>query len=87
MRCGHRRAHGWYHHHFNLGPAEMRYLTLHPARHIEPSYSGAGIPFVEEDIATRQLFEAELAKRGLESQMPSELYTDPHFRLKQRGAD
>ena len=65
----------------------MRYLTLHPARHIEPSYSGAGIKFVDEDTATRELFEAELAKRGLESQMPPELYTDPHFRLKPKGGD
>ena len=60
----------------------MRYLTLHPARHIDPSYSRGGIKSVNEDPATRQLFEAGLAKRGLESRMPPELYTDPHFRLK-----
>ncbi len=77
----------WYHHHFNLGPSEMRYLTLHPARHIEPDYHGSGIAFVDEDIATRQLFEAELAKRGLESQMPPEIYTDPHFRQKRKADD
>ncbi len=69
----------WYHQHFNVGPAATRYLTLHPARHIEPDYDGSTIPYPDEDPWVRQTFEAELAKRGLNSQMPPEIYTDGAF--------
>ena len=70
----------WYHQHMNTGPTDTRYITLHPARHIAPSYSGSGIPFTREDPWVRQRFEAELAKRGVKNQMPPELYTDPDFK-------
>ena len=70
----------WYHQHMNVGPKPARYITLHPARHIEPSYRGSGIPYTQEDPWVRQKFEEELAKRGLESKMPPELYTDPDFK-------
>lgn len=69
----------WYHQHFNLGDYTTRYITLHPARHIEPAYEGSTIRYPDEDPWVRQTFEAELAKRGLKSQMPPQLYTDRDF--------
>ncbi|MEE8518788.1 MAG: cupin domain-containing protein [Dehalococcoidia bacterium] len=72
----------WYHQHMNTGPTDTRYITLHPARHIEPSYSGSSIRFPDEDPWVRQTFEAELAKRGVKNQMPPELYTDPDFKWR-----
>jgi oxalate decarboxylase/phosphoglucose isomerase-like protein (cupin superfamily) len=69
----------WYHHHFNCGPAPARYITLHPARHLEPSGEGSGIPYHKEDPWVRETFAAQLAKHGLTSQMPPELYTNPDF--------
>lgn len=52
---------------------------LHPARHIEPDYDGSVIPYAQEDPWVRETFEAELVKRGLKSQMPPRIYTDPTF--------
>jgi len=75
----------WYHQHFNVGPTPMRYITLHPARHIEPAYSGSQIKYVDEDPWVRQTFEAELAKRGVKSQMPPAIYTDRDFRWEAPG--
>lgn len=81
----------WFHQHMNLGPTPSRYLTFHPARQVQPLYHGGDLPFVEENPIIRQTFEAELAKRGLKSQMPPELYTDPNFEgiaaFRQRGGD
>ena len=77
----------WYHQHFNVGPTPMRYITLHPARHIEPAYSGSQIKYVDEDPWVRQTFEAELAKRGVTSQMPPDIYTDRNFRWEAPGDD
>ena len=69
----------WYHMHANVGPTPARYITLHPARHIEPSYDGSTLPHADEPPAIRETFEAELAKRGLKSQMPPRVYTDRSF--------
>ena len=77
----------WYHQHMNIGPADTRYLTLHPARHIEPEYRGSEIHYADEDPWVRQTFEAELAKRGVKSQMPPQLYTDPDFKWEAPGDD
>ena len=77
----------WYHQHMNVGPQQTRYITLHPARHIEPEYGGSGIKYFNEDPWVRQTFEAELAKRGVKSQMPQQLYTDPDFKWEAPGDD
>jgi len=77
----------WYHQHFNVGPDPARYITLHPARHIEPDYAGSAIPFVDEDPTIRQRFEAELAKSGRASRMPPEIYTDRDFIWEPPGRD
>lgn len=75
----------WYHQHFNVGPTATRYLTLHPARHIEPDYAGSGIKYPDEDPWVRQTFEAQLATRGVASQMPPRIYTDRNFKWEAPG--
>jgi hypothetical protein len=69
----------WFHQHMNVLDKPSRYLTFHPARQIQPLYNGGNVPFVEEHSVVRETFEAELAKRGLKSQMPPEIYADPDF--------
>lgn len=69
----------WYHQHFNVGADVARYMTLHPARHIEPEARGSNVEYVNEDPWIRQRFEAEVAKRGVTSLMPPEAYTDRGF--------
>ncbi|MPZ14208.1 MAG: cupin domain-containing protein [Chloroflexi bacterium] len=66
----------WYHMHANVGAAPARYITLHPARHIEPSYPGSNLPYADEPSIIRTTFEAELAKSGLSSKMPPQVYAD-----------
>ena len=41
------------------------------------------VEFIDEDPVVRQTFEAELAKRGMISEMPPEIYTDPDFKPPQ----
>jgi hypothetical protein len=72
----------WYHQHFNVGSGPARYMTLHPARHIEPDAEGSNVNYVDEDPWIRQTFEAELAKRGVQSLIPPEVYRDPNFNWK-----
>ena len=77
----------WFHHHFNLGDNTTGYITLHAARHVEPASEGSTIRYVNEDPWVRQTFEAELAKRGLKSQMPSAIYSDRNFKWEGPGDD
>ena len=75
----------WFHQHFNLGATPAHYLTLHPARNIEPSGHDMGvddvsIEFVEEDPWIRQTFESEIAKRGVTTLMDPRIYTEPNFK-------
>jgi oxalate decarboxylase/phosphoglucose isomerase-like protein (cupin superfamily) len=71
----------WFHQHFNVGRAPARYLAFHPPLqfdgHAEKVEDRARdqIEYVDEDPAVRQMFEAELAKRGLKSVIPEEAYT------------
>ncbi|MEA2640838.1 MAG: hypothetical protein QOF51_2232 [Chloroflexota bacterium] len=74
----------WYHMHANVGATPARYITLHPARHIEPSYEGSTLPHADEPPAIRQTFEAELAKRGLTSKMPPQVYADRTYTWYER---
>ena len=70
----------WFHQHFNAGSTPARYLALHSA----PSILGYServedlardqIEYTDEDPSIRETFAAELAKRGLKSEMPENLY-------------
>jgi hypothetical protein len=73
----------WYHQHFNVGGIPARYLAFH-ARHVtggDPLRAGPSpnIEYTDEDPWIRQNFEQELAKRGLETEMPPECYTDSDY--------
>ena len=75
----------WFHQHFNLSGAPARYLALHPPMGIgfSETVKDLGqdqIEYPDEDPMIRQMFEAELAKRGLGSLMPDEAYRDRHYR-------
>ena len=73
----------WFHQHFNTGPIPARYLAIrwgsqkYPRPWQMKSYGidesvkkgGAQIEFEDEDPKIRQMFEAELAKHGLQSRM------------------
>lgn len=70
----------WFHQHFNLSGAPARYLALHPPMQFHGYAEKAAdrerdqIEYPDEDPAVRRRFEAELAKRGLESLMPRDAY-------------
>ena len=83
----------WWHQHFNAGGTPARYLALHAPTGM-PTGAGsftdsAGeritnrerdqIEYPDEDPWIRQTFEAELAKRGVQSRMPEEAYRDRDF--------
>jgi gentisate 1,2-dioxygenase len=79
----------YFHQHFNLGNAAARYFALHPPVQFlgkdedeKGNAEGVNIEYVDEDPWVRQYFEEELAKRGLESRMPDEVYTNPDFTFK-----
>jgi oxalate decarboxylase/phosphoglucose isomerase-like protein (cupin superfamily) len=75
----------WFHQHFNVGQAPARYLAFHPPLqfdgHAEKIEDRARdqIEYVDEDPAVRQRFEAELAKRGMRSEIPTEAYTQREY--------
>ena len=85
---------GTYHQHFNSGTTRARYMALRDGKggFIAPNTpvggdvsikdGGMQIEYVDEDPGIRQLFEAELAKRGMASRMPPEVYTDPNYTFK-----
>lgn len=76
----------WWHQHFNVGPAPARYLAIHalPALSTwssrEENLAQNQIEYTDEDPWIRDTFEAELAKRGLESRMPKEAYRDLNYK-------
>ena len=75
----------WWHQHFNVGAEPARYLALHSA----PSILGYGenvedlardqIEYTDEDPLVRETFETELARRGLKSELPEEVYRQRDF--------
>lgn len=75
----------WFHQHFNIGASPARYLAMHPPMqfhgHAEKVEDRAKdqIEYPDEDPFVRQKFEEELAKRGLESLVPPEAYTNRDF--------
>jgi len=72
----------WYHQHFNSGSQPARYLVLH-VNTITFRDKHVQIEYVDEDPEIRKLFESELAKSGVKSKMPPEIYTDRKFKLKE----
>jgi cupin superfamily acireductone dioxygenase involved in methionine salvage len=78
----------WFHQHFNVGENPGRYLAFHPL----PQFTGTGeliqnreqdqFEYHQEDPEVRRVFEAELAKRNLTSDMPPECYTDANYRFE-----
>jgi oxalate decarboxylase/phosphoglucose isomerase-like protein (cupin superfamily) len=70
----------WFHQHFNVGQLPARYLAFHPPMqfdgHAEKVEDRARdqIEYVDEDPAVRQMFEAELAKRNMQSEIPDVAY-------------
>jgi quercetin dioxygenase-like cupin family protein len=62
---------GWYHQHFNTGREPVRHLAFHRPAVINYGRSELRheIPYEEEDRDVKELFEAELAKNGIQSEM------------------
>jgi hypothetical protein len=81
----------WFHQHFNVGSEPARYLALHPMR----QFIGHGeqvedlkkdqIEYTAESPWIRQHFEEELAKRGITTLMPPEVYENPNYEWKAPG--
>ncbi len=75
----------WFHQHFNVGQSPARYLAFHPPLqfdgHAEKVEDRARdqIEYVDEDPAVRERFETELAKRGMQSEIPAEAYARRDF--------
>jgi oxalate decarboxylase/phosphoglucose isomerase-like protein (cupin superfamily) len=74
----------WFHQHFNVGTVPARYLKFAPPRIV----SGTGwqepleqrqITYTNEEPWIREKFEAEIRARGISSEMPPEVYTDPSY--------
>ena len=77
----------WFHQHFNVSVEPARYLALSPLKQVRGlAESGASrglldqVEYPDEEPWIRQMFADELAKRGLESLMPDEVYADRHYR-------
>jgi len=75
----------WFHQHFNVGAEPARYLALHSPMqfygHAEKVEDRAKdqIEYPDEDPWIRKKFEEELAKRGVQSLMPDEAYTNREY--------
>jgi gentisate 1,2-dioxygenase len=75
----------WFHQHFNVGGSHARYLALHPPMqfhgHAEKVEDRAKdqIEYPDEDLFIRKKFAEELAKRGVQSLMPDEAYTNRDY--------
>jgi oxalate decarboxylase/phosphoglucose isomerase-like protein (cupin superfamily) len=75
----------WFHQHFNTGQGSARYVAFHPPLqfdgHAEKVEDRARdqIEYVDEDPAVREMFESELAKRGLTSVIPDEAYANREY--------
>lgn len=76
----------WFHQHFNVGRVPARYLAFHAIRpgtsqnteRIEDVMRDQ-IEYTAEDPFIREKFQEELGKRGLQSLMPEQVYTDPNY--------
>ena len=82
----------WYHQHFNVGAEDGRYLALHAPRSIGLMTADSADPanqieYTVEDPKIRQMFQEQLAKRGLKSIMPEQAYVDPDFAFNYSGEE
>jgi hypothetical protein len=74
----------YYHQHFNTTGERSRYLAMHPpnvlprgpADVFNPKTPENQIEYHEENPKVREIFEAELERKGLESRMPEDAYRD-----------
>ena len=70
----------WFHGHYNVGVEPARYIAIQPPQHFSEHKSiSIDVEYADEESWIREKFEAELAKRGLTSLMPPEVYTDPDY--------
>ncbi len=75
----------WFHQHFSTGVVPARYLAFHSPR----QFGGQAetiedrardqIEYPDEEPMIRELFQEELAKKGLASKMPEDAYLDPNY--------
>jgi len=75
----------WFHQHFSTGTVPARYLAFHSpkqfagqAETIEDRAKDQ-IEYPDEELAVRELFQEELAKKGLATKMPEGAYLDPEY--------
>ena len=68
----------WFHQHFNVGATPARYLAIGRPQ-LLAFRDQPQIEYPDEDPWIRQNFEKELAKRGLTSLMPDEIYKDRNY--------
>jgi mannose-6-phosphate isomerase-like protein (cupin superfamily) len=72
----------WFHQHFNVGREPARYIAFGPPRILSghwPFEVGQQIAYPDEEPEVRAKFEAELAKRGVVSDIPEEAYTNRDY--------
>ena len=75
----------WFHGHYNVGVEPARYIAIQPPQHFSEHKSiSIDVEYADEESWIREKFEAELAKRGLTSLMPPEVYTDPDYQWTYR---
>jgi hypothetical protein len=78
----------WFHQHFNLGAESARYLALHPPMQFHGYAANPEerakdqIEYTQEEPWVREMFERELAAKGLQSLMPDDVYNNPGFKWK-----
>ena len=64
-----------------MGGTPARYLALHPPGAFNTrEATQIEIQYTEEEPWVREMFESELAKRGITSDMPPEAFTNPDYR-------
>ncbi len=79
----------WFHQHFSVGDTPVRYLAFHSTTGGEEYVKNRQrdqIEYPDEEPWIREKFEAELARRELQSIMPDGAYQDRGFEWKYEGA-
>ncbi|MCL4425511.1 MAG: cupin domain-containing protein [Firmicutes bacterium] len=61
---------GWFHQHFNTGPGPVFHLAFHRPASIYNKNERGEIEYEDEDPEIRGMYEAELARNGVQIQMP-----------------
>ena len=61
---------GWYHQHFNTGSGPVFYLALHRPASLNSKSDRGQIEYEDEDPKIRGMYEADLAKNGVQIRMP-----------------